>query len=169
MTREESFTRSKIEEYALKHQVCPFEFGLDLSLFADGIIGDYNYLFDPHVYLKRFFGDGSQGNYVFLIDEAHNLLERGREMYSAPLRKEDLLELKREIKQTIMSEMEEAAFKKRDKDEISGQMTLEMTDASKQLPQVSIPEESNGTDSLYIKGHKLKKSDGKSTFVREVI
>ena len=167
LTREESFTRSKIEEYALKHQVCPFEFGLDLSLFADGIIGDYNYLFDPHVYLKRFFGDGSQGNYVFLIDEAHNLLERGREMYSAPLRKEDLLELKREIKQTIMSEMEEAAFKKRDKDEISGQMTLEMTDASKQLPQVSIPEESNGTDSLYIKGHKLKKSDGKSTFVRE--
>lgn len=89
----------------------PFEFGLDLSLFADGIIGDYNYLFDPHVYLKRFFGDGSQGDYVFLIDEAHNLLERGREMYSAPLRKEDLLELKREIKQTIMSEMEEAALK----------------------------------------------------------
>ena len=85
------------------------------------------------------------------MDEAHNLVERGREMYSAPLRKEDLLELKREIKQTIMSEMEEAAFKKRDKDEISGQMTLEMTDASKQLPQVSIPEESDGTDSLYIK------------------
>ena len=79
------------------------------------------------MYLKRFFGDGSQGNYVFLIDEAHNLLERGREMYSAPLRKENLLELKREIKQTITSEMEEAAQKKRDKDGISGQMTLEMT------------------------------------------
>ena len=53
LTHEESFTRSKIEEYALKYRVCPFEFGLDLSLFADGIIGDYNYLFDPHVYLKR--------------------------------------------------------------------------------------------------------------------
>ena len=56
-------------------------------------------------------------------------------MYSAPLRKEDLLELKREIKQTITSEMEEAAQKKRDKDGISGQMTLEMTGMSKQLPQ----------------------------------
>lgn len=145
----------------------PFEFGLDLSLFADGIIGDYNYLFDPHVYLKRFFGDGSQGNYVFLIDEAHNLLERGREMYSAPLRKEDLLELKREIKQTITSEMEEAAQKKRDKDGISGQMTLEMTGMSKQLPQEITLEETDGTDSLYVRGHKGKKSDGKSTFVRE--
>ena len=84
-------------------------------------------------------------------------------MYSAPLRKEDLLELKREIKQTIMSEMEEAAFKKRDKDEISGQMTLEMTDV-KTTATSYYPEESDGTDSLYIKGHKLKKSDGKSTF-----
>ena len=167
LTHEESFTRSKIEEYALKYRVCPFEFGLDLSLFADGIIGDYNYLFDPHVYLKRFFGDGSQGNYVFLIDEAHNLLERGREMYSAPLRKEDLLELKREIKQTITSEMEEAAQKKRDKDRISGQMTLEMTGMSKQLPQEITLEETDGTDSLYVRGHKGKKSDGKSTFVRE--
>ena len=166
LTHEESFTRSKIEEYALKYRVCPFEFGLDLSLFADGIIGDYNYLFDPHVYLKRFFGDGSQGNYVFLIDEAHNLLERGREMYSAPLRKEDLLELKREIKQTITSEMEEAAQKKRDKDGISGQMTLEMTGMSKQLPQEITLEETDGTDSLYVRGNKGKKSDGKSTFVR---
>ena len=167
LTHEESFTRSKIEEYALKYRVCPFEFGLDLSLFADGIIGDYNYLFDPLVYLKRFFGDGSQGNYVFLIDEAHNLLERGREMYSAPLRKENLLELKREIKQTITSEMEEAAQKKRDKDGISGQMTLEMTGMSKQLPQEITLEETDGTDSLYVRGHKGKKSDGKSTFVRE--
>ena len=54
-----------------------------------------NYLFDPHVYLKRFFGDNSQGNHIFLIDEAHNLLERGREMYSASLIKEEFLELKR--------------------------------------------------------------------------
>ena len=101
------------------------------------------------------------------IDEAHNLLERGREMYSAPLRKEDLLELKREIKQTITSEMEEAAQKKRDKDGISGQMTLEMTGMSKQLPQEITLEETDGTDSLYVRGHKGKKSDGKSTFVRE--
>ncbi len=126
LTTEESFTREKIEEYAMRYQVCPFEMCLDMSLFADGIIGDYNYLFDPHVYLKRFFAEGSGGNYIFLIDEAHNLLERGREMYSAPLIKEEFQEMKRELKQTVMSEMAETAGKS----EISGQMTLEVTKMS---------------------------------------
>lgn len=97
LTHEESFSREKVEEYAHKHTVCPFEMCLDMSLFADGVICDYNYLFDPHVYLRRFFGDGSNGNYIFLIDEAHNLLERGREMYSAALVKEEFLELKKQI------------------------------------------------------------------------
>ncbi len=99
LTHEESFDREKIEYYAHKHQVCPFEFCLDMSLFADGIICDYNYLFDPHVYLKRFFSDGTSGNYIFLIDEAHNLLERGREMYSATLIKEEFLQLKNSLQQ----------------------------------------------------------------------
>lgn len=94
LTHEESFSRENIEAYARKHQVCPFEYGLDMSLFADAIIGDYNYLFDPHVYLKRFFAEGVSGNYLFLIDEAHNLLERGREMYSASLIKEEFIQLK---------------------------------------------------------------------------
>lgn len=94
---EERFGRDEIERYALRHRVCPFELALDMSLFSDGIIGDYNYLFDPHVYLKRFFAEGLDGNYLFLIDEAHNLLERGREMYSAVLYKEDFLALKREL------------------------------------------------------------------------
>lgn len=93
----DSFTREKIEEYARKHRVCPFEFCLDVSLFADGIIGDYNYLFDPHVALKRFFSEGAERQYLFLVDEAHNLLERGREMYSAVLYKEAFLELKKKI------------------------------------------------------------------------
>lgn len=97
LTHSHSFTRENIEEYARKHRVCPFEFCLDMSLFADGIICDYNYVFDPHVYLKRFFGDGVGGNYLFLVDEAHNLLERGREMYSAVLCKEDFLQLKKSI------------------------------------------------------------------------
>lgn len=104
LTKEESFTREKIEEYALKYCVCPFEMCLDLSLFADGIICDYNYLFDPHVYLKRFFGENSGSNYIFLIDEAHNLLERGREMYSASLQDDDFLELKRELHEIIQEE-----------------------------------------------------------------
>lgn len=98
LLHEQSFTRELIEEYAKKYKVCPFELCLDISLFADGIIGDYNYAFDPHVYLKRFFGEEKNGQYLFLVDEAHNLLERGREMYSAVLIKEDFLELKRKVK-----------------------------------------------------------------------
>ncbi len=95
LTHADSFSREKIEEYATKHRVCPFEMCLDMSLFADGVICDYNYVFDPHVYLKRFFGEQTKGSYVFLVDEAHNLLDRGREMYSAALRKEDFLAMKK--------------------------------------------------------------------------
>lgn len=103
-----SFTREVIEEYAKKHRVCPFEFCLDMSLFADGIICDYNYVFDPHVYLRRFFGDGAQGgSYLFLVDEAHNLLDRGREMYSAVLYKEAFLELKKEIRKAVTGRIRE--------------------------------------------------------------
>lgn len=92
------FTRNAIEEYAQKHQVCPFEMGLDLATWVDGIICDYNYAFDPNAYLRRFFGEGRQEEYLFLVDEAHNLVERGREMYSAILVKEDFLKLKRRAK-----------------------------------------------------------------------
>lgn len=98
LIHEEHYSRERLEEYGRKYQVCPFEMGLDMSLFSDGIICDYNYLFDPHVYLRRFFGEGNKGNYLFLIDEAHNLVERGREMYSAMLIKEDFLALKKSVK-----------------------------------------------------------------------
>ena len=94
---EHGCTRGTIEAYAEKYKVCPFELCLDLSLYADGIIGDYNYAFDPHVYLRRFFAEGRRKDSIFLIDEAHNLLERGREMYSAVLIKEDFLSWKKEI------------------------------------------------------------------------
>lgn len=98
LTEEDSFTREKIEEYARQYQVCPFEMCLDMSLFSDAVICDYNYVFDPHVYLRRFFSEGSRGEHIFLVDEAHNLVERGREMYSAVLRKEDFLKLKKEVR-----------------------------------------------------------------------
>ncbi|MCR5671289.1 MAG: ATP-dependent DNA helicase [Butyrivibrio sp.] len=99
LTHEDSFSREKITEYAQKHKVCPFEMSLDMSLWADAVICDYNYVFDPFVYLRRFFADGTRDDYVFLVDEAHNLLDRGRDMYSAVLRKESFLELKRLIKE----------------------------------------------------------------------
>lgn len=87
--------REDILEYAEKYQVCPFEMNLDVSNWTDAIICDYNYVFDPHVRLIRYFGENIKGNYLFLVDEAHNLVERAREMYSAALIKEDFLESSR--------------------------------------------------------------------------
>lgn len=100
LIHEEKMTRESILFYAEKHKVCPFEMSLDAALFADAVICDYNYAFDPNVYLRRFFAGEKKGNMVFLIDEAHNLVERGREMFSARLVKEDFLKVKRIIKAT---------------------------------------------------------------------
>lgn len=96
--RAEVFDRTAIEEQARKWQVCPFEMGLDVSLWSDAVICDYNYIFDPRAKLKRFFADGVKGEYLFLIDEAHNLVDRAREMFSAALYKEAFLELKKQVK-----------------------------------------------------------------------
>lgn len=82
-----------IERWAKQRQLCPFELGLDLSLWCDAVICDYNYLFDPIVYLRRFFD--RRDRYAFLIDEAHNLVDRARGMYSAALRKSDFLACKK--------------------------------------------------------------------------
>lgn len=95
---EDLMTRDVLLEYARKHEVCPFEFSLDVSSWSDDIVCDYNYVFDPTVYLKRFFQEGIKGDYIFLVDEAHNLVERSREMYSATLCKEDVLAAKRLLK-----------------------------------------------------------------------
>lgn len=97
ITQEEKMDREIIRAYAERYQVCPFELGLDASLFADAIIGDYNYVFDPRVNLKRFFSQTAYdtGRYVFLVDEAHNLVDRASSMYSATLYKEDFLAVKR--------------------------------------------------------------------------
>lgn len=99
ITETDDLSRSAIEQQAQKWQVCPFELGLDLSLWADAVICDYNYVFDPNARLKRFFGEGVKGEYLFLIDEAHNLVERGREMYSASLYKEDIMKVRRLVKE----------------------------------------------------------------------
>ena len=93
-----NYTRDVILSQARRWQVCPFEMSLDLSLWTDAVICDYNYVFDPQAKLKRFFADGVKGEYIFLIDEAHNMVERGREMYSASLYKEDILEVKKLLK-----------------------------------------------------------------------
>lgn len=98
LTQQDTYCREELLAQAEKWQVCPFEMCLDTATWTDAVICDYNYVFDPNVYLRRFFGEGVKGDYLFLIDEAHNLVDRGRSMYSAVLCKEDFLEVKRHVK-----------------------------------------------------------------------
>ncbi|TLQ05194.1 ATP-dependent DNA helicase [Pediococcus stilesii] len=92
LLNENQLVKDKIQMYAKKHMLDPFEFSLDLSLFCDLIIGDYNYLFDPMVYLQRFFSTEDQNNF-FLIDEAHNLVSRSRAMYSAEINQDAVIKV----------------------------------------------------------------------------
>ena len=82
-TSEFLYDREMIETYARKHEVCPFEFSLAMASISDAVIGDYNYLFDPRAYLRRFFEEPSP--HIALIDEAHNLYDRACDMFSASL------------------------------------------------------------------------------------
>ena len=98
LTGEDDIRRSTLEEYGEKYSVCPFELGLDASLFADAVVGDYNYLFDPRAKLKRFFAEGKgKERYIFLVDEAHNLVDRGREMFSSSLSSEEVKALRSSV------------------------------------------------------------------------
>ena len=81
----------EVVDVSLEYEVCPYELELSYSELCDVIICDFNYLFDPTVYIRRFFNRG--GSYAFLIDEAHNLGERAREMFSAEITSDELLEI----------------------------------------------------------------------------
>jgi len=98
LCNESTISRDIINEYAEKYKVCPFEMALDVTNWSDIIICDYNYAFDPKVCLKRFFADNMNKDYVFLIDEAHNLVDRARKMYSARLSKELVMDVRRSVK-----------------------------------------------------------------------
>ena len=91
-----------IEAIARRHHVCPFELSLDVSLWVDLIICDYNYVFDPRVSLKRFFAEEG-GDYGFLVDEAHNLVDRAREMFSAGICLQEILALREAIGEAVPS------------------------------------------------------------------
>ena len=99
LTHEHMITQEILAEYAGRHMVCPYEYALDISDWCDVIIGDYNYAFDPRVKLKRYFGENEpkQRKYVFLVDEAHNLVDRACGMYSASIIKENVLECVRMV------------------------------------------------------------------------
>lgn len=90
-----ALTAEALQALARRHKVCPFELGLDLSLWCDVVVGDYNYLFDPVVHLVRFFD--TAGDYIFLLDEAHNLPGRARDMHSASLTKSAFYDAKKRL------------------------------------------------------------------------
>ena len=98
LQKSDFFTRDEILAQAEEFMVCPFEMSLDVATWVDNIICDYNYVFDPNVRLKRFFQEGVKGKYAFLVDEAHNLVDRSREMYSAVLIKEQIMSVRRILK-----------------------------------------------------------------------
>ena len=97
---QDAFSREAVEQVARFHRVCPFEFSLELSLWVDCIICDYNYAFDPRVFLRRFFLDDI-GDFAFLIDEAHNLVDRSREMFSAEIFKRPFLDMRRAVRDEL--------------------------------------------------------------------
>lgn len=97
LENENDYSRRNIEILSEKYKLCPFELSLDLTLFSDVIICDYNYVFDPKVYLKRFF-ENKKTDFTFLIDESHNLVDRGRSMYSAKLNKSQFENISKLIK-----------------------------------------------------------------------
>lgn len=92
LKNEQHISKEILQEYAQKYKVCPFELSLDVSMYCDGIICDYNYMFDPRANLTRLIE--SSGNIV-LVDEAHNLVDRSRGMYSARLSKQMIMECKK--------------------------------------------------------------------------
>ncbi|MBE6896927.1 MAG: ATP-dependent DNA helicase, partial [Ruminococcaceae bacterium] len=105
ISNEEIIGKETVLEYSKKHNVCPFELTLDASDWCDAIIGDFNYAFDPRASLKRYFEQG--GKYAVLCDEAHNLVERGREMFSAELSKREIFDAQKELKDVRFSEKKE--------------------------------------------------------------
>jgi len=96
----EDITRPVLEGISREHQVCPFELSLDLSFWVDVVVCDYNYVFDPKVYLRRHFSE-EPGDYAFLVDEAHNLVDRAREMFSADLDTREIQDVRRGLNEAV--------------------------------------------------------------------
>ncbi len=93
LNEQENIRRENILDYSERYQVCPYALSFEAAQWADCLICDYNYIFDPHSNQKSLFAD--KNGSLLLIDEAHNLLDRARDMYSASIYKEDFLKMKK--------------------------------------------------------------------------
>ena len=106
----DDFDLSLISQIAYDNQICPFEYELDLSLFMDVIVCDYNYLFDPISYMKRYF-DEDASHFLALVDEAHNLIDRSRDMYSASLSYQTFKEARKSVRHSKLHKLKLALSK----------------------------------------------------------
>ncbi|HVM59478.1 MAG TPA: ATP-dependent DNA helicase [Verrucomicrobiae bacterium] len=73
--------------------LCPFELALIEAELTDVIVCDYNYVFDPQVYFRRFFLEADYSNAILVIDEAHNLVQRAMDYYSPSLSRQQIRDL----------------------------------------------------------------------------
>ena len=80
---------STVFEEARREEVCPFEVQLELAARADAIVADYNYVFEPGVAMRHLTGE-SLANAILLVDEAHNLPDRARQIFSPEILEETL-------------------------------------------------------------------------------
>lgn len=94
LQHQDHMDRDQVIFFAEKHHVCPFEFSFDMATFSDVVICDYNHVFDPLVKIQRFFGEVNE-RYAFLVDEAHNLPSRARDMFSSQVVVEELSRLRK--------------------------------------------------------------------------
>ncbi len=143
---ENRIDRELIIQYAEKHQVCPFEYSLDVSLFVDGIICDYNYVFDPRVNLKRYFAEGVRGDYIFLVDEAHNLVDRASNMYSATLFKEDIVHVRHILSEDYKLSMTKCGRRSKKEKTFPKQLSMFTGDDGSGEPDQTEPLALNGRD-----------------------
>ena len=165
LSHEVCMNRENVSVYADRYQVCPFEFNLDLTLWSQGIICDYNYVFDPNVYLRRFFGENVQGDYIFLVDEAHNLPDRAREMFSAALVKEDVLKagkLMKEIADVPLTDTPDALRAAARSSRALKTLNKQLLSLKKETDQVMVLE---GISHLY--DHSLRVQECISSFLEE--
>lgn len=94
--------------FSKTYRVCPYELALDAAEWCDAVIADYNYCFDPEASLSRFLSGTPDRRNIFLVDEAHNLPSRARDMYSGTLRKDEVLALFRRTKLTALNRLNRA-------------------------------------------------------------
>ncbi len=92
-----------IDSAAARFKICPYELSLDISEYCEVVICDYNYVFDAKVRFRRYFESDTGDRYMFLIDEAHNLPDRAREMYSASIDSNVFIQLHKNESEAVKS------------------------------------------------------------------